>query len=207
MRQIINVILKLFYSLYSYESKKTIIEIWYRLYTAWIRNAFASTGNIRIEPSLCMSGGKSISIGNNCGFGKDGHLFAYPDRQLSTKEEYPILITIGNNVWIGDNFNITAAYGVSIGDNVLMGKWVSILDNDHGCTDLESLKQAPLARLLSSKGSINISDNVWVGDKVTILSGVKIGKGSVVASNAVVTKDVPPYCVVGGVPAKIIKTN
>lgn len=56
-----------------------------------------------------------------------------------------------------------------------------------------------------TNGSIIISDDVWVGQRVTILSGVHIGQGAVVAAGAVVTKDVPPYAVVGGVPAKVIK--
>ncbi|MDR2406844.1 MAG: sugar O-acetyltransferase, partial [Bacteroidales bacterium] len=54
-------------------------------------------------------------------------------------------------------------------------------------------------------GSVVIEDNVWIGDKVTILPGVHIGYGSIIGANAVVTKDVPANCVVGGNPAKIIK--
>lgn len=56
-----------------------------------------------------------------------------------------------------------------------------------------------------SKGNINIGDNVWIGSNVLILSGVNIGTGAIVAAGSVVTKDIPPYSIVGGVPAKIIK--
>ena len=56
-----------------------------------------------------------------------------------------------------------------------------------------------------SKGDIIVDDDVWIGQRATILSGVHIGQGAVVAAGAVVTKDVPPYAIVGGVPAKIIK--
>lgn len=56
-----------------------------------------------------------------------------------------------------------------------------------------------------SKGDIVIDDDVWVGQNVTILSGVHIGQGAIIAAGAVVTKDVPPYAIVGGNPAKIIK--
>jgi acetyltransferase-like isoleucine patch superfamily enzyme len=50
-----------------------------------------------------------------------------------------------------------------------------------------------------------IEDNVWIGDKATILANVRIGRCSIVGANAVVTKDVPPYCIVGGNPARIIR--
>lgn len=56
-----------------------------------------------------------------------------------------------------------------------------------------------------SKGDIIVEDDVWIGCRATILSGVHIGQGAVVAAGAVVTKDVPPYAIVGGVPAKVIK--
>ena len=56
-----------------------------------------------------------------------------------------------------------------------------------------------------SKGEIIIGDNVWLGDRTVILSGVHIGDGAVIAANAVVTHDVPAYSVVGGVPAKKIR--
>ncbi len=57
----------------------------------------------------------------------------------------------------------------------------------------------------NSKGDIIIDDDVWIGFGVTILSGVKIGQGAIVAAGAVVTKDIPPYAIVGGIPARIIK--
>jgi acetyltransferase-like isoleucine patch superfamily enzyme len=62
-----------------------------------------------------------------------------------------------------------------------------------------------MKRRLSSKGPVVIGDKVWIGDKVTILSGVTIGDGAVVAANSVVAKDVPAYCVVAGVAAKVVK--
>lgn len=58
---------------------------------------------------------------------------------------------------------------------------------------------------MSSKGAIVIGNNVWLGDKVTVLSGVRIGNNVTVAANSVVTKDVPDNCIVAGIPARIIK--
>ena len=90
---------------------------------------------------------------------------------------------------------------------MLTGKWVTITDNSHGETDKDTLGMRPQKRTITSKGPVVIGNNVWIGDKATILPGVTIGDGAVIAANAVVTKDVPPYSVVGGNPAKVIKRN
>ena len=85
-----------------------------------------------------------------------------------------------------------------------------ILDADHQIKSISSypfkvkLLQSKLFEA-TSKGDIVIDDDVWIGYGATIMSGVHIGQGAVVAAGAVVTKDVPPYAIVGGVPAKIIK--
>ena len=87
----------------------------------------------------------------------------------------------------------------------MTGKWVTITDNQHGGTDYESLNIMPSKRLLKSKGAVVIGDNVWLGDKVSVLPGVTIGEGAIVAANSVVTHDVPPFCVVAGCPAKVVR--
>ena len=92
-----------------------------------------------------------------------------------------------------------------MGNGVLTGRWVTITDNSHGETDYETLKMQPILRKLYSKGAVKIGDNVWIGDKVTILPNVTIGNGAIIAANAVVTRDIPPYSIVAGNPARIIK--
>ena len=87
----------------------------------------------------------------------------------------------------------------------MSGKFVTITDNSHGKSEIESIKLPPYKRVLHSIGPVIIGDSVWIGDKVTILPNVTIGKNSVIAANSVVTKNVPDNCVVAGVPAKIIK--
>lgn len=114
-------------------------------------------------------------------------------------------IIIGDNVNIGEDCHITAINKIKIGKNVLMGKKITISDNSHGETDFDSLLIPPIKRRLFSKGPVIIEDGAWIGDNVTILSGVRIGKNSIVGANALVTKNVPENCIVGGVPAKIIK--
>lgn len=114
-------------------------------------------------------------------------------------------LTIGEKCNFGTFNHITCTNRVQIGNGVLTGKWVTITDNSHGATDYDSLCIMPSQRPIVSKGSVVIEDNVWIGDKATILPGVHVGEGAVIAANSVVTKDVPPYCVVAGNPAKIIK--
>lgn len=118
----------------------------------------------------------------------------------------PVLI-IGDDCNFGAFTHITCSNKIIIKNNLLSGKWVTISDNNHGNTDLDSLSIHPIEREIVSKGSVIIEDDVWIGDKVTILSNVVIGKGAVVAANSVVTKSVPSYSVVAGNPAKIIKKN
>lgn len=88
-----------------------------------------------------------------------------------------------------------------------MGNDILITDNSHGLSDIKQMDVAPNYCPLYSKGPVIIEDNVWIGEKTSILPGVHIGQGSIIGANSVVTKDVPAYSVVAGNPAKIIKTN
>jgi acetyltransferase-like isoleucine patch superfamily enzyme len=114
-------------------------------------------------------------------------------------------ILIGKECSIGEYNHITSTNKIVIGDHLLTGRWVTITDNSHGDTDYATLLTNPIMRRVQSKGPVIIGNDVWIGDKATILPGVTIGDGAVIAANAVVTKDVPAYSVVGGNPARIIK--
>lgn len=114
-------------------------------------------------------------------------------------------IIIGNNCCLGENIHITAINNVTIKDNVLTGRYVYISDNAHGKTTLDECMIPPVKRNLYSKGNVVIEKNVWIGERVCILSGVHIGEGAIIAANSIVTHDVPEYTLVGGIPAKVIK--
>lgn len=105
--------------------------------------------------------------------------------------------SIGNNVFINFNCTILDLGGVTIEDNVMIAPNVSLLSEGHPIS--------PKERQVLTTGKIHIKKNVWIGANATILQGVTIGENSVVASGAVVSKDVPDNVVVGGIPAKIIK--
>jgi len=78
--------------------------------------------------------------------------------------------------------------------------WVTAFPFSVFYQELEHIKGHPI-----SKGNIEIGNDVWIGESACIMSGIKIGNGVVIASNSVVTKDIPAYCVVAGNPAKVIK--
>lgn len=157
-----------------------------------------SSGKIIFGKIGSLSGGEYITIDANCCFGDNLYLSA-----LCVDNHIPIL-SIGKGCNIGAMNHITCVNKIHIGDNLLTGKWVTITDNSHGHTDINSLKLAPLARPIVSKGPVVIGNNVWIGDGAKILPGVHIGDGCVIGANSVVVKDVPPYSVVGGNPAKIL---
>lgn len=173
------------------KQKRRFISHWYSYFFAPNSHDFGFDG------IALLKGAKNIKIGHNCSFGKDLFLTAWG-------ENANIQIDIGDNCCFGAYNHISAINKIIIGDNFVSGKNVSIIDNNHGKTDYQSLQIHPYKRLVVSPGSIIIGKNVWVGDKVTILSNVKIGDGCVIGANSVVTKDIPSYSVVVGVPAKKI---
>ena len=115
-------------------------------------------------------------------------------------------IIIGDNVIINTDCHIGCINKVTIGNNVLMASRIYISDHSHGQITHEDLQISPRKRRLYSKGPVTIEDNVWIGQGAAIMPNIKIGRNAIIGANAVVTKDVPPYTVVAGIPAKVIKT-
>ncbi len=191
--------------LFPYREKGKLRSIGSYLFTGRVLKRMRSADkHMVITPPMRLSGGKYITIGEGCVFGCHGVLTAW-DRFMD--DTFTPSIEIGDRVTIGDYFHITAINRIRIGNGVLTGRWVTISDNAHGTTDPDTLSRVPMERRLFSKGPVIIGDNVWIGDKATVLAGVTVGEGAVIGANAVVTKDVPPYSIVGGNPARILKTN
>jgi acetyltransferase-like isoleucine patch superfamily enzyme len=110
-------------------------------------------------------------------------------------------ITIGSRSLIGEGCILRGQGGITIGDDVYLAPLVQLLAVDHVFDDLDT----PISQQPIRTRGITIEDDVWIGGGAIVLDGVRIGRHSVVAAGAVVTRDVPPFSVVGGVPAKIIK--
>ncbi len=116
--------------------------------------------------------------------------------------KYTPKIVVGDNVVIGVRNSFAAIDGVYIGNNVLFAGFVHVTDHSHGYEDItRPINGQPLI----SKGPVVIDDDCWLGFNCEILSGVHIGRHSVVAAHAVVTRDVPAYSIVAGNPARVIK--
>jgi acetyltransferase-like isoleucine patch superfamily enzyme len=112
-------------------------------------------------------------------------------------------IHIGNNVGIGEYASIGGSGGVSIGDNTISGQYLSIHPENHNFQDINKL----IKDQGTTRSSVSIGENCWIGAKVTILAGVNIGDNCVIAAGSVVTKDIPSNSVVAGVPAKVLKNR
>ena len=115
-------------------------------------------------------------------------------------------LTIGNDVYIGPHalFLCTESQ-IFIGNKVLFGPHVTIIGGDHRITDVGRFIYDVLDKHPEDDQDVHIEDDVWIGTNTTLLKGVTVGRGAVVAAGALVTKDVPPYAIVGGVPAKVLK--
>lgn len=117
-------------------------------------------------------------------------------------------LVLGNNIEINDYVHITAYEKVTIGNNVLLASKIYISDCSHGSYSGDQNDSnpnlEPNKRPLFSKPVI-IEDNVWLGEFVSVLPGVTIGKGTIVGANSVVSKSLPPYVIAVGSPAKPIK--
>lgn len=110
-------------------------------------------------------------------------------------------IEIGDNSGIGTNCRITGP--LSIGNDVMMAPGVNIITQNHEISDIT----IPMRLQTAEKKKITICDDVWIGVNAIILPGITVGKGSVIAGGAVVTKDVEPYTIVGGNPARVIRSR
>lgn len=112
-------------------------------------------------------------------------------------------VRIGNNVTVGPHSFIGFGGKIEIGNFVMMAPHVTIVSHNHAYDRLD----VPMRLQPVVTAPVTIEDDVWVGAHATILPGVRVGRGAIIAAGAVVTQDVTPYSIVGGVPARQIGTR
>lgn len=173
-------------------------------YSSILSKALKNAGeNFYIQHPYTVSGAKYIKIGNNFTALSRLRLEAF-DFYLNSS--YNPSITIGDNVNINDDCHIGCINEIRIGNNVLIASKVFISDHFHGQISSSENHLPPASRELVSKGPVIIEDDVWIGEGVSIMPNVRIGKGSIIGANSVITKDIPEYSVAGGIPARVLKT-
>ena len=169
--------------------------------------------NTKIKNSRNITFGKSVTIEKHTiidGFSSEKIILgdcvkigAFSNlNSTSHFSKYGIGLKMGNNSAIGDYTHFGAAGGIEIGDDVIMGSYISFHSENHNFSDTSKLIRE---QGVTSKG-IKLGNNIWVGAKVTFLDGCVVGNNSVVAAGAIVNDVFPDNVVIGGVPAKILKS-
>lgn len=143
-------------------------------------------------------GKEGVFFGNNVSLGAYSRVIV--STTLNNLGEY---IKLGDNVGIGEFAYLGGAGGLEIGSDCIVGQYLSCHPENHNHGRLnEAIRFQGVER-----NGIKIGSNCWIGSKVTILDGVEIGSGSIIAAGATVTKSFPPNSIIGGVPAKLLKTR
>lgn len=168
----------------------------------FIRDFNLQGDKIDIKPPFSFISGKEFAK-----IGKNFKVMPYFRMQCISNYEgqkYTPELIIGDNVMLNPFCHIECINKIVIGNNVLVGSHVLITDHSHGKLEMRDIPFT--SRQLVTKGPVIIEDNVWIGEHACIMPGVTIGKGSIIGANAVVTRDIPPYSVAGGVPARVLRT-
>ena len=169
--------------------------------------------NTKIYNSKNIVYGKNVTIDKNCfidGFSSEKIILgdcvkigAYSSiSSTSHMSKYGKGLKMGNNSAVGQFTEFGAAGGIEIGNDVIMGSYVSFHSENHNFGDKSKLIRE---QGVTSKG-IKIGNNVWVGAKVAFLDGRVVGNNCVIAAGAVVNNSYPDNSIVGGIPAKVLKT-
>jgi lipopolysaccharide O-acetyltransferase len=159
---------------------------------------------ISIGPRAHLRGLSHIQMGEDLSTGPGFWLEAITEYY---EQIFSPRIIIGNHVRISHGTHIGATNYVEIGDHVLMGSKVVVVDHNHGqySTDPTSLEIPPSLRPLGRDAKVVIGANVWLCDGVAVLPGSIIGEGSVIAANSVVNGTIPPFTIAVGSPARVVK--
>ncbi|WP_294413164.1 acyltransferase [uncultured Ruminococcus sp.] len=162
----------------------------------------AMFNNSKVHPSIELRCPKNVKISYPIFLGENCKLLCWDEYSSGSKKQklQPELI-LGSNIHATRDFVVQCANKVCIGNNVLIASNVFIIDYNHGLSP-ESVSY--LDNQLDTD-TVIIEDGVWIGNNVTILPGVIIGKKSIIAAGSVVTKSIPQYSIAAGNPAKVIK--
>lgn len=182
------------YNLFQFLIKqiKLKLRIYYLQYRAYkVHGISLPIGAILYKP-------EAIEIGNNFNLGTYCTLYCQ-DPEKGSK------ILIGNNVSLNYNVSLNADSSgeIVIGDDVLIGPMTIFRASNHNFDSID----LPIRKQGHTAGKIVIENNVWIGANVIVLPNVKIGESSIIGAGSIVTKDIPPFSIAVGNPAKVIRTR
>ncbi|GGI06130.1 acyltransferase [Egicoccus halophilus] len=175
-----------------------------RLYQrhAWHRARAAATGNHVVFQGVVFTGRRvefrgrpghgRLVLGPWCWIGDDNKLRAHEGQ-----------LTLGAKVVMGRDNVVNTYLDVEIGDASILADWIYVCDFDHRFDRLD----VPIKDQGIVKSPVRIGGDVWVGEKATVLRGVDVGRGSVIASHCLVNVDIPPFSIAVGVPARVVKSR
>lgn len=190
--QVINKIFRLLFQVYISILSSIPTEIGIKLRYLVYKPLFKSNkGNFRIDSGVTISSFKNIDIGKNIRFEKNSYVYAINAN-----------VKLGDNFFLGNNSQISASReDIYIGNNCMIAPYCILVSDNHRFDN----SAIPIMQQGYIKGKIVIEDDVWIGSHSVILKDVTIGKGSVIGAGSVVTKNVKPHSIVGGVPATLIR--
>jgi len=166
-----------FFEVLRYMFSLTALKELFSLFGYYIHDHISPIAQMRIAGNPRIHPTASLRWGKNISLGKHSHINQYCC------------------VWASENSKII------FGDNLLMGPGVKVFSSNHTFKDVNT----PMNIQPYAEKDIIIGNDVWLGANVVVAAGVKIGDGCIVAAGAIVTKDISPYSIAGGIPAKVIK--
>lgn len=168
---------------------------WGKLFSLASAGAFGHFGaRTVLQPPVRLVGEARIAIGNDVWIGAGSWLQSLGDDGVT--------LEIGDGARAAGNCVLSAASSVRIGRKVLLARGVYISDHIHR---YDNVPQAVMDQGLDRVEPVEIADGAWLGENVVVCPGVRIGRGSVVGANSVVTEDIPDYCVAVGAPARVVR--
>ena len=176
----------------SYRYRGGFVQRIVSAYKIWRYFSKSGSGNvIKYNADIWVTSGGYLEIGSNCTIQN----YAF----IALTKPNPKII-IGDNVVVGRFSMLTNKNLIKIGNDVLIGAYVQIIDVDHGFEKNQIIRNQG-----AEIGEVVIGNDVWIGAGAKILKDVHIGDGAVIGANSVVTEDIPPYAIAVGSPAKVIR--
>ena len=184
---------KLIFQIYISITSSIPTEIGIRLRAVAYRPLFKKCGrNLRVDSGVTILGFENISLGDNISIMKNSYIYAHDGGEL----------TIGDNFTLNSNSQLGASFGkIIIGSDCAIAPNCILRASNHRFDNPD----IPFRKQGHTYGEIILEDDIWIASNCVITPDTVIGRSSIIGAGSVVTKDIEPYSIVGGVPAKLIR--